>query len=119
MSNEKRWMSKILGIVKNHMQRAQEGRTLLEQGRTLSEMQTAPIGLTPGETVTRRQQYLDFIRELDDQKLAWVYKNVIFQLSRRYDDKDKGTSELEWQRIVFEDEFNNRHIDIPSLDIRI
>lgn len=96
------------------MARAAEGRELLKQGKSLREMQTPITGLDPDQNNTRRADYLQEISEYDDEHLAWVYKNVLFQLHNRIEDEDAGYSELLWQRIAFLDEFERRKIVPPE-----
>lgn len=110
------YLSKLINIVKNHVARAEEGRRLISEGRSLSEMTTDPIGLTAEETVKRRQGYLDLIGEVDDSRLIFIYGNTLYQLERRYEHPDKGTSELEWQRIALENEFGTRDLSIPDVN---
>lgn len=103
-----------IATAKNHMARAAEGRELLKQGKSLREMQTPITGLDPDQNNTRRADYLQEISEYDDEHLAWVYKNVLFQLHNRIEDEDAGYSELLWQRIAFLDEFERRKIVPPE-----
>ena len=107
---------KIIETAENHKKRAAEGRRLLEQGRPLSEMDTEPIGLSIEETVARRQGFVNNLKNMKDDLLSWVFGNTMYQLHRRYEDEDKGTSELEWQVNAFKDEFTSRGLDVPKID---
>lgn len=98
----------------NHLDRAQEGRDLLAKGRPLSEMTTKPMGLSDEQTVKRRENFVEWLQELNDDELRFTFQNTMRQLHRRWDDPDKGTSELELRRLLYEDEFRSRNIKPPT-----
>lgn len=100
---------KAIATAKNHKARAEEGKKLLAAGKSLSEMQTPTIGLSPEEANERREEYISFVKGMDTSKLNNLRNNVLNLLDKRYQDPNKGTSELEWQRIVIEDELENRN----------
>ncbi len=85
-------------IAKNHMDRAREGKKLLEEGRPLSEMKTSLFGLTAEDTLERRSHYLKFIGEMDESSLRDCLEKVELQIYTALNREEKGTSELEWQR---------------------
>ena len=87
---------RAIETAKNHIARAAEGRELLLQGKSLSEMQTPITGLDPDQNDTRRISYLEWISKFDNEELVKVYKNVLIQLHHRMNDKDAGYSELLW-----------------------
>ena len=58
---------RAIETAKNHMARAAEGRKLLEQGKSLREMQTPITGLDPDQNNTRRADYLQEISGYDDE----------------------------------------------------
>ena len=53
---------------------------------------------------------------MGDEKLGWVYGNVVFQLGRRYGEVDVGTSELEWMRNAIVAELEARGLPVPEVD---
>lgn len=103
---------KAIETAKNHNARAEEGRKLLNEKRSLSEMKTPLTGLNFDETNERRKEYISFIGGLGNVELNKLRVNVLNLLEKRYQDENKGTSELEWQRIVIEDECVKRKLKI-------
>lgn len=109
---------KIIQGAENHLARVKEGRNLLKNGRSLSEMLTEQIGLTIEEMTQRRKEYLEELERMDNEFLSFVYKNTMYQLHRRYEDEDGGTSELEWRVNAFKDEFRCRKMDVPEFVLK-
>ena len=108
---------KIIKTAENHIERAAKGKKLLAEGRTLSEMDIEITGLTIEETIARRQEFIDKLKSMQDDLLTWTFGNTTYQLHRRHEDEDKGTSELEWQVNAFKDEFSSRKLQIPQVDL--
>jgi len=92
----------VLGA-QNHIARAEEGSLLLANGRSLSEISTPITGLTSEETLERRNDFLEFINQMDEaglrKHLAMIEHQIDVAISRPI----QGTSELYWQRIVILD----------------
>ncbi len=78
-------------------------------------MTTPLVGLTDEQTRARRESYVRWLGELDDDQLRFVYANTIHLLRHRQEEPDKGTSELELRRIFFEDEFRKRSLEVPEI----
>jgi hypothetical protein len=102
----------ITKVAQNHIDRAEEGHRLLQEGRPLSEMTIEPIGLTNEQLLQRREMYLDFIAKMSTEKLEEHLKAVNYQIQRRLQDPLVGTSELEWQRINIEMLLAERNLPI-------
>ncbi len=113
MPSEKGPFEKLIQIAENHRLRAQEGRSLLSGGQSLGRMTIQPVGLTAQETNVRRQGYVDELSLMPEDKLRQLYANNLHILNRRYDDPDRGTSELEWRRLAMEMEFEKRGLPLP------
>lgn len=107
----------LLGSVKaaeNNLARSREGRQLLADGRSLAEMTTPLTGLSDEQTRKRREDYVTWLQGLSEDKLRFVTRATRNLLEHRWQDPDKGTSELELRRIFHEDEFKRRGLDIPE-----
>lgn len=102
----------IVKTVQNHLDRAEEGRRLLAEGRSLSEMKTPITGLTHDQTIQRRQAFLESVKEMDDERLLRRHLIAVTMILKRLQEPDVGTSELEWQRIIFEMEIHERGLNI-------
>ena len=100
----------------NHLVRSKEGRRLLADGRSLAEMTTPLTGLSDEQTRKRRRDYVPWLQGLSEDQLRLVFRNTRHLLKHRYQNPDKGTSELELRRIFHEDEFKRRELDIPEYE---
>ena len=84
----------------NHRARAREGKQLLKEGKTLNEMQTPITGLSESEMLERRQAYIDNLTVKSPIELENLLTMVEAQLKKREEGEEKGTSELNWQRLA-------------------
>ncbi|NCN82619.1 MAG: hypothetical protein GW947_01505 [Candidatus Pacebacteria bacterium] len=89
----------VLGA-KNHRERAREGKKLLGEGRSLSEMKTPPTGMTDGENVERRTEFLSELKQMTEPELRTQLAQLEALIEFRLEQDEKGTSELEWRRIA-------------------
>lgn len=101
-----------LKTARNHDARAEEGRKLLGKGLSLDRMRTPIIGLTQEQLIFRRQSFIDRISGAEPERVLFRYKVVQAMLERANANPNKGTSELEWQRIMIEDIAKERRIDL-------
>ena len=64
------------------------------EGRTFKlEMDIEITGLTIEETIARKREFIDKLKKhVQDDLLTWTFGNTTYQLHRRYEDEDKGTS---------------------------
>lgn len=95
--------TKAVLTAKNHIARAEEGYFLLANGRPLSEMTTPVTGLTFEETLERRNDFIEFINQMDEAGLRKHLDMVEHQIEVALSRPVQGTSELYWQRIVILD----------------
>ena len=91
---------KSILVAKNHSARAEEGKKLLEDGKSLDNMQTSITGLTEEENIIRRRAYIDDLNGKSNSELKEMLRQVEAFIERRDDTEEKGTSELNWQRLV-------------------
>jgi hypothetical protein len=117
MENDGGILKKIILTAQNHLNRAHEGQKLLAEGKPLSEMKIEPTGLNQEEFQKMREESLANFKSMNTERLTRVYGGILFQLDRRWDDPDKGTSELEWKRLIVESIFEERGLEIPVIDL--
>lgn len=80
----------------------------MAQGRPLSEMTTPAIGMTDEENRERRDQFIALINRMTKPELEKRLDQINSQVELRLQKEEKGTSELEWQRIMVGDELESR-----------
>ena len=97
-------------VARNHLERSEEGRKLLRDGRSLNEMTTPLAGLTDKQTRERKGDFVKRMKKMDADQLYSEFQDTMHSLQHRWTDPSKGTSELELRRILFEDEFGRRGI---------
>ena len=95
--------NKAVLTAKNHIARAEEGSLLLAKGRSLSEMTTPITGPTSEETLERRNDFLEFINQMDEAGLRKHLSIIEHQIDVVLSRPIQGTSEFYWQRIVILD----------------
>ncbi|OGJ15772.1 MAG: hypothetical protein A2632_02345 [Candidatus Pacebacteria bacterium RIFCSPHIGHO2_01_FULL_46_16] len=91
--------SSVLGAI-NHRQRAEEGKRLLGEGRSLSEMRTPVAGMTNEENTERRAEFLTLIGRMTQSELGNQLTQIEKLIEFRLGQEEKGASELEWRRIM-------------------
>ena len=114
--SEHNYIEQMIRTAQNHNERAAEGRRLLSEGRPLSEMRTEITGLSGEQNHQRREDFITLLKGKDIKDLNWMFGNTMYQLHRRYEHPDKGTSELEWKRLIFLDEYARRGVEPPQVD---
>lgn len=107
----------IFAAVKSHLARAREGRRLLASGKTLADMTSPIAGLSHEELIRNREQWIARMKDLDGERLIWVYGNHLLSWERANESPDKGTSELQWRINAMKDEFESRGLSIPDIDV--
>ncbi len=93
----------IFKSVRSHLLRVKEGRQLLKEGRSLSEMTTPIEGPSNEYLQLKRQEFINGLHGMDKDALDKLLQDTDEHILKIRERNVAGESELLWQRTVILD----------------
>ena len=99
----------------SHFGRAREGKELLKEGKSLSEMTTPIDGPSKEYLFLQRKRYIKQVSNMNNESLVKELERIEKRVERALNSEMVGTSELEWRRIIVMDKMESSKLDDKNL----